>query len=714
MAQPDVVLHPLGLQEQPMLPAKVEPTSEEKSETDTVKLWEDRFKKAKSFLDPYFERDQQAFEFWYMWREFRGPYRSNIFPPDVHAGVESVVPRLTKGRPKPIVKPRPGQDPEQLIRIQRVHDAYWDKMGMDAKLETVAKRGTLFGFGVEKVTPKVTGHEEPALEEIIGQDGNPTGAYQPAKNPDGTDKTRFVVEYAGPETEICDPQRVFFSRGYATDAELPWIIFQYFKKKSELDRALYDPLLIDKLTASPNLAEDPTLERDKVHRLPRKSQLIGQTNSDNLGTAVSDFSTQEDKDDPVVELWECWERPTKDYPKGRLVTIANRKTVLRAVDNPMPKGELPSNAFRYIEDTFNYRGIGIGRQLERLVLERADKRNQRMDNVSRSIDAMTYVRKEEDVDDSDFTHRPNGIIRLGDLNSVKDRKVPDVTQNAYQEDAMLLQDEARATGANEYVMGGGKPSGKTLGEADMMSSSSNERYDGVIRRLERFLNRHAYLVHLIVQETVTEAQPMHWTDGQGRAQSLEIDPADFQAVDAEQVVYDAKSVIAYKEVSRQQGMQLLELVDKILAGDPDKLSALKPILSPLLELFDEIKVSASDLIQGIERFFQAKKQVPPPPAPPPDPTKVLVAVADIVKAAPGAVTPGQIQQALALCGIKPAVVAPTEPPVGSEMASGAPLPPDVAPAPGNPPADVVPVTDTTPDPSQIIAHATQIPNQPHP
>ena len=116
---------PVGGQQDPVIPV-VQPSKEEATKADTIKVWTGRFSKSEAFLKPYFERDQQAFEFWYMWREFRGPYRANIFPPDVHAGVESITPRLTKGRAKVIVKSRGGIEGEHLLRVQRAHDAYWD------------------------------------------------------------------------------------------------------------------------------------------------------------------------------------------------------------------------------------------------------------------------------------------------------------------------------------------------------------------------------------------------------------------------------------------------------------------------------------------------------------------------------------------------------------------------------------------------------------
>jgi len=690
---------PVGGQQDPVIPV-VQPSKEEATKADTIKVWTGRFSKSEAFLKPYFERDQQAFEFWYMWREFRGPYRANIFPPDVHAGVESITPRLTKGRAKVIVKSRGGIEGEHLLRVQRAHDAYWDKMGMDGKFETIIKRGTWFGFGVEKVTPKVEGHEEPIMQDVLDQFGEPTGQQQPVIGPDGKPQTRFVVDYAGPAVEVCDPGRVFFPRGYPTDEELPWVLFQYFKKKSELDESIYDADALGRLTASKSLPNDLTLDRDKVHVIPRKSQVQGQQNEDNLGVATPDLTNQEDEnDDPTIELWEIWERSCKKYPKGRLLSIGNRVETLRDKANPMPEDELPINAFRYIEDTFNYRGIGVAREMERLVLERADKRNQRMDNVSRIVDGMTVLQTDEPIEDGELTHRPSGVIRLKDMANMRRDVQPDVTQNAYQEDNILQQDIAKATGAGELVLSGGPRSARTLGEADLIASSSNERYDGVIRRAERFLNRHARLVHLIVQQTLVESQHMDWTDSQGESQSDEINPQDFQNVSPDQVRYDAKSVIAYKEVARQQGMQLMEMLGKILDSDPKKFRALKPVLLPLMELYDEIKVQPKELMDAIEAYIQDKEKSMTEAPPPVDPTKVLSAVADIMRINPLAVSPEQLQAAFQMVGLPPAGV--PEPALPPEGAIEPPMPQEDQ-------VSTVPVTDNAPDQSQIIASASKI------
>lgn len=620
---------PLGGQtDTPVMPEAPQPTKAEQDDAKTVKVWESRFLSAKKFLDPWFERDQQAFEFYYMWREFRGPYRANIFPPDTHAAIEAVTPRLTKGRPRPIAKAPVGADIEQVRRVQRGHEALWDLMGMDEKWETLTKRGSWFGFGAEKITWKTEGHEEPVYRTQIdyAEDGSATERQVPVmQGVEETDDkgqprivekpvTQFVVDYHGPVSEICDPARVFFPRGYAYVEDLPWVVFQYFKRKSELDPALYGQENIDRLDQTSKTSEDATLDRDKVHRLPRVSQLTGEQNDDNIGRNELDATgLDDDKEDPTIELWEIWERPNRKNPKGRFLTLGNRKVVLRDRPNPMPKGELPLVVFKYIDDTFNLRGIGLAREMERLVLERADKRNQRMDNVTRSIDRMWKVRADEPLEDADLMHRPNGVIRLNDLSAIGTVETGDVTQNAYREDEMVSQDISKVTGANEYVVGGGKRPDEALGQTDLLVSSSNERYDGVIRRLERALNRHSLLVHLLVAENWVESQNLSWEDRDGNAMEGEFNPDDFRAVKT--VKYDAKSVIAYKELAKKQGMQLMEVVGKLLGGDPRQLVVMKPILSPLLELFDEIKINPLELMRHIEEYAQAKLS-PPPPQPP--------------------------------------------------------------------------------------------------
>src|ERR1041385_4056697 len=552
---------PVGGQDAPQQAANDTPAKpEQKAAEDTIKLWTSRFNRAKTFLDPFFERDQQAFEFYYMWREFRGPYRANIFPPDVHAAVESITPRLTNGRPRPICLAGKRITGETASRVQAGHYALWSIMNMDDLFEICVKRGTWMGFGPEKVTWKTEGHDEQVFEDqpITDPMGQVIGTKKVAVlDAEGKPATKFVVTYHAPVSEAVDPSRVFFPRGYAREEDLPWVLFQYFKPKDALSEKLYELSKLDGEASNKTTAEDLTLERDKVHRLPRKSQVLGQTDDGSAGHSIDSTGQDDEKDNPIIELWEIYERPCKKYPKGRLVTIANRKVILRDRENPMPEGELPLVVFGYIEDTFNLRNIGVGRELERLTLERADKRNQRMENVTRTVDGMTYVQENETVEDSDFEHRPNGIIRLKDLASVQDRRPPDVTPNASREDDMLLADMAKATGANEYVVGGGKRQDEALGQTDILVSSSNERYDGVIRRLERSLNRHARLVHMLVQQNWEDGQQLEWVDANGELQEQDFDPADFGAVSANRVRYDAKSVIAYKELARKQGMQLM-------------------------------------------------------------------------------------------------------------------------------------------------------------
>jgi hypothetical protein len=566
---------------------------------DLVSQWVERVKKAEDNLRPYFDQEKRLWEYWWMWSEREGPYRNNYVPPDAHATVESVTPRLTKGRPHLRVLPRITQDMslEQaqalLTRTQNVEDLdryAWQEMGFDDGFEKFVKRGVWMDFAVEKITWK-TETEEVEEEEPVTFLGIQLGVKK---------VKRQVPIYDSPVSEIIDNTDFIYPLGYSSIETLPWAAHRIIKWRSEIDESLYDKQALAELdkehrTYSPT---DYKADRLRIREFPEPFKANTTENRNATTYATSSEGLGNKKDDYKVELVEIYTRKSKDHPKGQTITIANGKVKLRAKDNPTPDADLPFNAWTPIDDTYHLRGMGLVREQEKVLLYKKKQRDQRLDNVDIIIQGMGLLSDSETVDDDEFTAFAGNIVRLSNIDSYKPLVRPDVTGSSVREEEVIDRDGQRATAANDYVSGAGANTKRTATEVEKVTGSSGERYDGIIRRLNRVLNRRGRIILKLYQKNWDTAKLAHLIGPDGAVEFKKMAPFEFEGDFDFQ--YDVRSVLATKEVTRSQGMELISMLSKIPADHPQFQGMnLRPVVMKVIETFEELKIDPKEVLPDL-------------------------------------------------------------------------------------------------------------------
>jgi hypothetical protein len=580
--------------------------------------WVERVKKASDNLEAYFKLEKRLWEYWWMWSPRSGPFRNNYVPPDGHAIVESTTPRMTKGRPSLRVIPRinQGTTMEQanllLDRTQNVEQLalYADQeMDFDAFFERFVKRGVWMDFATEKITWKTETTE--VTEEVQEEVPKTFLGVQYGSEIVTKTVTRQEVIYNSPVSELLDNTDFIYPLGYATIETLPWAANRITKWRSEIDEKLYTPEALAELDRSKGGQFTPVdykADRLRIREFPEPLETDTEANQNSTSISINDQQVGNQKDDYKVQLLEIYVRKNAKYPKGRLITIANDKTVLRDIENPTPDGDLPFNVWSPLTDTYHLRGMGLVREMEKVILYKKKQRDQRLDNVDIIIQGMGILQSNEEADDDEFTAFPNNIIRLSNVNAFKPLVRPDVTGSSVREEEMIDRDGQRASASSDYTMGT-RPSGdRSATEISAVVGSSGEKLDGVIRGLNRVLNRRGKMILKLYQANWDTMQLARIMGPDGAVDFKEFDPLEFQG-DFD-FMYDVRPVMATKEVVRKQGMELIGTLSKLPPNDPQFAGMnLRPVVREVVKTFDELRINMDEVFPAVF--------TPPPPPPMP-------------------------------------------------------------------------------------------------
>ena len=648
---------------------------------ELLSMWTRRLKKAADNLDPYFQQEKRLWEYWHMWAFRQGPFLSNYVPPDGHAAIESITPRLTQQRPELAVTALNPDSVGKEPHIELMDNYAWQVLNADETFERLTKRGLWLDFAVAKVgweTQTEVGYEEQPIIEPHPVTGEPvqTGVQQvPTVN----------VTVNRPIEELVDNTDFTYPLGYDSWEKLPWVRQKITKWRSEIDEELYDADALKQLDAEKGGYKPQNYKAERLRVRDFPEPLLTETN-DNKNTVL----LQEDqnnggneKDDYLIELSEIYVRGTKKRPAGQLLTIANDRLILRNKDNPTPKGELPFYGWTPIDDTFHLRGMGLMRAMEKGLLYKKRQRDQRLDNVDLIINSGWFLQENENIEDDELTSYPGNITRLSSLQNAKPKVVPDATGSSVREEQLIESDLGKISASNDYTQGAKPTADRSATEVSALASSSNSRYDGYTRRLNRALNRRGKLLLSLFQANWDQDQMARVIGPDGAAQFATLDlEGEFD------LQYDVRPALATKEVVRSQVMDALGVLGKLppspFMGPPN----LKPLVEEFIKSFDELKLDPAEVI------------TPPPQQQGPmvDPIKRAEAIAALVKA--GVIMPNSdIDAILQSLGMPPLEGQPPSPMAGAPTPPpGGPTPQQGGPTPPNP-------TGTAPTLPSILGHA---------
>jgi hypothetical protein len=134
-----------------------------------------------------------------------------------------------------------------------------------------------------------------------------------------------------------------------------------------------------------------------------------------------------------VEVIEYWE-------EDRVLTIANGSVLCRDSDTPFDHGMLPAIVMKHIPIMDQMMGVGVIEPIIDLDKEANLKRNQRIDNVNLSMNAMWAVKKGAQAWPKSMASAPGRTIPVDTIEDIKPIIMPDVTVGAYNEERGCVSD----------------------------------------------------------------------------------------------------------------------------------------------------------------------------------------------------------------------------------------------------------------------------------
>lgn len=393
--------------------------------------------------------------------------RANLFVPAIFTSIESTVPLLVGSKPNIEAIPVEPGDNENALAIGKLLSYQWEQMNMKVKVKSWVKQALIYGTGILKLT-----------WSFKGEFGN--------------------VIQDKPEAELVDLFDFFFDTKGTNAEDAEWFIHRTYRNLEDLkDNDNYD---IPKELQVEVTADEYKTQRD----------------------AIMGLSRQEASDNKKVELWEYWGKYDLNgdgLDEDCLIVIANRKYIIRAIENPYDHKKKPFIILKDTDIPFEFLGMGEVEPLKSLQYELNDVRNQRMDNVTLILNRMWLVDKGADVDEEDLVSQAGGVIHTGNMNGIKDLTTPDVTQSAYNEENIIKQDIKDTSGVTDVAKGSTTNSGslRSAQAINMLMEAANGRFKYKLDNLEDSLKEFGRQLIALNQQFVTEPMVIRITGEMGTA-----------------------------------------------------------------------------------------------------------------------------------------------------------------------------------------------------
>lgn len=512
------------------------------SERDAALLtkWKARFKRAKEFRDPYQSKWLRMYRLYRAYQHKQNyAYNTRLMPPIAFEIVKTVVSRLATAKRKTRVIPREKAD------IQSTALGSWaDLVNYDFDIIELAKKlpdwiesSVLYGNGIVKLAWKVISR----------------------KRADGTVKTT----YDDPTMILCDlwdflpaPETEDLQEG------CPWLIHRIVKPKEKItkeeesrgENKIYKNLEF----CEPKVVEDWKKERYEINT-KKMSQIDGDIKKAETGEQkVLPVKNDQEKQ---LELWECW-----DYEEDQLVVIANGEVVIRDDENPyldVNNGhifvDLPDMSLLW-----EFWATGHVEPVESTIMEIADLRNQRMDDVVLMLDPVVKIRKDTGITKNDIIFSPGAVWELRKMDDVVIERPPDISLMGVNEDKLLRDEISRTLALGEYLQGLPQSSSEPLGKVAMLLGQSNLRLSMNAQNISNALTTVANILIQLNREFIGE-------DKLYRIVGNIVDFKEFKSEDKKiqvDAVVEVEPVIPPDKQARLN--QILLLYDKLIAQDkPD-------------------------------------------------------------------------------------------------------------------------------------------------
>lgn len=506
-----------------------------------IEKWKKRFNRAETYLRPYRAKWLRMYKLYRAYQEkVNYAYQTRLMPPIAFQIVETVASRMVTAKRKTRILPREKKDVDSKS-IQAWDDLVnydFDIMKLQKKLPRWVKSAITFGNGIAMVTwltDESVDHDDPFLAICDLWDILPA-----------------------PETEDLEE-------------DCPWLIRRVLKSKEKIEReekargenALYKNI---------NLLQSKQIEDWKQERYDINIKKMGQIQSAGSGAqgdSVIKVSSEKYEREKLIEVWECY-----DFEEGKLVTIGNREILMRNDENPYQEvnhGRIFLNLYDH-EVNWELWAIGHIEPVETTIVEIADLRNQRMDDVILMLDPVIKIRKDSGISKNDIIFAPGAKWELRKMDDVVVERLPDISLMGVNEERMLHDEIEKTLAISEYVQGVPKSSTESLGKVAMLIGQSNLRLSSFAQNLSETLTRLANILIEMNQEFIEE-------DKLYRVVGDDVSFKEFTSSDKEIKVDAVVAVDPVVPPDQQTRLnQTLLLYDKLVAQDkpdPNNIDELK-------------------------------------------------------------------------------------------------------------------------------------------
>jgi hypothetical protein len=462
------------------------------------------------------------------------PWMSNLWIPYSFSTIETVAPRMVANRPQIDIMPREEGDIEYAKIQEKLIDFQWEKMEMDELLPDVVKQALIYGTSILKVYWKR--EEREVSKKVLIDDNNPDlGIIEDLDN---------RVVYDGPEVELVDMYDFFWDPRGTTIEDCRWVAHRMYRTIEHLEE-------LQKEGVYKNIKhlKGTTATFDDDEKSERYST---------LGVSIPTEMEHMEADKNLVELIEYWD-------DENVVTVANRKYVIREEKNPYNHAMKPF--VKVVDQSVPKEFLGIGElePIETLQYELNDRRNQRMDNVTLTLNRMWKIKNGANVDENELVSDAGGVVHTDDMNGVDILAMPDVTASSYQEETLIKGDIQQTTGVSDFTRGVGSDAlaNDTATGISLIQEAGNARFRQKIRNLENALETLGSMIVDLNAQFIDEEKVLR-ISGDSGISWMEIKPEDMRS-DFDVMVQSGSTLPSNEAVEKKQVMELYQ----IFAGDPE-------------------------------------------------------------------------------------------------------------------------------------------------
>jgi hypothetical protein len=497
------------------------------------------------------------------------PYKSNETVPKLRTEISYIVPFIFSGNPEIEIEGEGEEDKPISMVLEKIANYRLDTIPQAyEKIEAWVKQSVTFGTSLLKVNWK--------FETETQDDGSGQTFQTPVKDE--------------PDLEVPNILDCFYNP-IIPDVECqPSIIFRSVIPIEQVkENPVYD------------FADNAgNLNREKIEQGGNSAS----NQYDSTRQVQSDSIVLQKASEGTVEVYE---RVTRD----RIQTVVEAKERLVLRDKPWDYGFI--NAVKLIHEPNcipnRFDGLGVGQNTMGLGKMYHQAFNQSLESVKLCNNPMFLFKKGAGIDTRQLVSKPGGGIAVdgeGPLaNNIQALQFPDIKSGTVELINKIEDEHKRASGANDMMQG--SASNKTLGQDQLASTYSSNRFELIQRRFKQAL---ADVANMLIQMELKNLQSPD-------AAILRIFPAEMRPqiyqlliTEGADVKYNIK-VKGDTNIAKNKDIQIKQLIDwynlfGAILPPENQMEAARKILE--LRGIDEIDKLVPDLQMFAQQQMMQQQQ----------------------------------------------------------------------------------------------------------